>query len=819
LLKGVILLIFEKALQEPKYVCMYAQLCKKLSKKVPNFDKPTPDNTTTFRRLLLNKCQDEFENRARASAVFDKRTDKLTVEEEEEKLLAKRKMLGNINFIGELGKLEMLTHKILHQCCEELVKKTKAEDLECLCLLLSGCGQLLDNERGKKLMDQYFARILELSKNEKLPPRIRFMLQDVLELRQNHWHRRQTKSVKESPKPIEDIRKEASEELGLAMPDSENMDYRPVNLARLGRPKPFGSKKKTGMEDVFGPVPFAMTTLGTGPGVITPGEKPHGMEPNGFHQGPMNNYRPPGGIRAYNNNSNIMNGGGYYGQHQHPPQMRHGGRQNQHANQYDHYAHGNNQTRNNYNNMMNGFEKAPVAPRFQKQILTQPGIHGVSHHPQQPSTMPNEELSLRPPPNSMIKMFPQPHPKAFMSIGPDHRPLHPLPQAPGMKEIPAANKTSADKANASSKGEQGPSKADFLKKIEQVLEEYLNCKNEEEALQSLKEIKLPEKYLKDVAATILNKAMDRSDAERDLSYSLLMHLEKENFVSHTHFLESYQNILEQMGELEADIPRIKSYVAAFAAKSVSSGTLTLTEIAKPTEDGNHFPFLLLVLQQLGKTMEKNKVAKMLEESKIDLLNTLPKVDRTKTRMADILEERELSFLFPLLKIQAEMSQQLNANSSPDDFFTWIKNNVDSEHHAAPEFISALMTVLFRFITQEAAKGTDQSDKAVRDKEKELLLSFKHVITKFLRNKIDLQVIGIYALQSCWYASDCPKLALLRWFVSMYELEMIEEDAFLKWKEDLRDDYPGKGKALFQVNQWLLWLEQADDDEEDGDEQE
>lgn len=76
---------------------MYAQLCKKLSKKVPNFDKPSPDNTTTFRRLLLNKCQDEFENRARASAFYDNRTEKLTPEEEEEKLLAKRKMLGNIN--------------------------------------------------------------------------------------------------------------------------------------------------------------------------------------------------------------------------------------------------------------------------------------------------------------------------------------------------------------------------------------------------------------------------------------------------------------------------------------------------------------------------------------------------------------------------------------------------------------------------------------------------------------------------------------------------------------------------------------------------
>lgn len=41
--------------------------------------------------------------------------------------------------------------------------------------------------------------------------------------------------------------------------------------------------------------------------------------------------------------------------------------------------------------------------------------------------------------------------------------------------------------------------------------------------------------------------------------------------------------------------------------------------------------------------------------------------------------------------------------------------------------------------------------------------------------------------------------LLRWFVNLYDLEIVEEDAFLKWKEDITDAYPGKGKALFQVS--------------------
>ena len=62
--------IFEKALDEPKYSSMYAQLCKRLAENAPNFDPP--DKPCTFRRLLLNKCRDEFENRAQNAAQYEK---------------------------------------------------------------------------------------------------------------------------------------------------------------------------------------------------------------------------------------------------------------------------------------------------------------------------------------------------------------------------------------------------------------------------------------------------------------------------------------------------------------------------------------------------------------------------------------------------------------------------------------------------------------------------------------------------------------------------------------------------------------------------
>lgn len=48
--------------------------------------------------------------------VFDKNDTPLTSEEEEQRAIAKIKMLGNIKFIGELGKLDLIHESILHKC-------------------------------------------------------------------------------------------------------------------------------------------------------------------------------------------------------------------------------------------------------------------------------------------------------------------------------------------------------------------------------------------------------------------------------------------------------------------------------------------------------------------------------------------------------------------------------------------------------------------------------------------------------------------------------------------------------------------------------
>lgn len=65
------------------------------------------------------------------------------MELEEKELLAKKRMLGNITFIGELFKIHMLGERIMHDCITRLlgdIKNPNEDDIEALCRLMTSIG-------------------------------------------------------------------------------------------------------------------------------------------------------------------------------------------------------------------------------------------------------------------------------------------------------------------------------------------------------------------------------------------------------------------------------------------------------------------------------------------------------------------------------------------------------------------------------------------------------------------------------------------------------------------------------------------------------
>jgi len=222
-------LFFSKAVSESNFSKMYSDLCVKLNEQPVGLP---PDQKVTFRRVLLNKCQEEFE-----SAYMS--DDKLP-EDPEDRLIfkekARRRKLGNVKFIGELFKSKLLSEKIIQECVKILFdsvgkSRTDRETMEHHCelvyKLMTTIGKLIDTPKAKPFMQRYFDQFSKLSQDDNISSRIRFMFQDLLELRRNNWIPRREENT---PKTIGEVQAEA---LAKQFQDEINLTTKPTSSQEI----------------------------------------------------------------------------------------------------------------------------------------------------------------------------------------------------------------------------------------------------------------------------------------------------------------------------------------------------------------------------------------------------------------------------------------------------------------------------------------------------------------------------------------------------------------------------------------------------------
>jgi len=190
LVQNVIEVIIQKAINEPYFGEVYANLCKKLS------NKSYCDDSINFKREILTQCQKEFEK---------EKTDSIDV-----KVIydLKIKCLGNIKFVGELFMKGMISNVIIFQCIHKLVKdirgndKSKNEYIECICKLVTTIGEYLDKSEHQEKFVVYLDIMREESENKANDFRSRFMIKDVLDLRKNNWIERIPKEVLKTKREV-----------------------------------------------------------------------------------------------------------------------------------------------------------------------------------------------------------------------------------------------------------------------------------------------------------------------------------------------------------------------------------------------------------------------------------------------------------------------------------------------------------------------------------------------------------------------------------------------------------------------------------------
>ncbi|KAJ7926985.1 armadillo-type protein [Mycena leptocephala] len=178
----VIEVCVRSAVSQPERSGLYARLCRRLMEDISpevhaDVSGQSIGGPQLFRKVLLNRLQGDFETGYLPSPPGVECT-------------KKRTYLGLVRFLTEIFKVQMLTERIMHECIKKALQTLEyplEDDMEAVYILLHFAGSLLDSLKARPHMDVYFSRLRELTLDGKIPNRIRFMFQDLCDLRTRKW--------------------------------------------------------------------------------------------------------------------------------------------------------------------------------------------------------------------------------------------------------------------------------------------------------------------------------------------------------------------------------------------------------------------------------------------------------------------------------------------------------------------------------------------------------------------------------------------------------------------------------------------------------
>ncbi|XP_056656657.1 eukaryotic translation initiation factor 4 gamma 1-like [Monodelphis domestica] len=789
-LKGVIDLIFEKAISEPNFAVSYANMCHCLmGLKVPRTDKP--EVTINFRKLLLTRCQKEFEKDKNDNKEFEKKQkemneaamaeerSRLKEELEEAQGKARRRSLGNMKFIGELFKLKMLTEAIMHDCVAKLLKNPDEESLECLCGLLTTVGKSLDLGKSKALVDEYFKKMKKIIKEKKTSSRIRFMLQDVQDLRRSSWVPRRGD---QGPKTIGQIHQEAERE-------QHEEQIKVQQLMAMGGNKCQGpprspSRSRKGLipdEEGWNTVPISKGNALRPIDVsrIAKITKPGSSDSD-------NLLFVPGGRLSWGKGSSGSKGAK-------SPETA--GPSTGISNRFSALEH-----------LASSKSTDQTTEKVQKGSVSwkcseKGGDRGSGlEHSQS-----REELG---------------GPAQAVSQKAEKGSLERLLQPEGLRRAAdltedrdsSQNAVKQEKVDTASPSKAALSEEDLAKKSKAIIEEFLHLSDVKEAVQCVQELASPSLLFIFVREGI-EATLERSTEARE-HMGQLLHQLLSGHLTTLQYYRGLREILEVAEDMEIDIPHVWLYLAELVTPILRESKVPMgeffREISKPLKPlGKASSLLLEILGLLCKSVGREKVGELWQEAGLSWKEFLPedqdvqafvieqKVEYTLGEETGPGSQRELS--------PEELSQQLKEllQESPSNqrLSDWVESKLSEQQMAPDTLVCALTTaVCSSAIIFESPLRLDAA----------LLKPRSKLLQKYLSDE-KKEVQALSALQTLVETLEPSANLLSAFFHVLYDEQVVKEEAFYSWKskQDPTEQLD-KEAALTSVTAFFNSLREARD---------
>ncbi|KAM9790515.1 eukaryotic translation initiation factor 4 gamma 1a isoform 6-T6 [Syngnathus typhle] len=845
-LKGAIDLIFEKAISEPSFSVAYANMCRCLSGlKVPATDKP--GFMVTFHKLLVNRCQKEFEKDQDDDVFFEKKQkemeaakeedrERLRLELEEGRDKARRRSLGNIKFIGELFKFKMLTEAIMHDCVVKLLKNHDEESLECLCRLLSTIGKDLDFEKAKPLMDQYFHQMGKIIKEKKTSSRIRFVMQDVLDLRRCNWVPRRGD---QGPKTIEQIHKDAEmeEHREQIKVQQQLMSKKDTGgggggggrmgggMGGRGPHTQGGGRGSQPQDEGWNTVPITKRPYDTARLKITKLDNP---DLNNQRLAPLGKSWGKGssggtGVKTVTGDqdsgrptTSTVNRFGALQQSsslssdsdrrapQRPSSSRERGGDRERADRdrdrFDRFDRDDRSSR------------SQITKRsFSRETEERGGRAGDN----KPTNEPVRRVASMTDSRDRGSRDRGSRDRGSRDRGSRDRGNRDgrSPDIGPSKDLPAKHES----APAPSLPKPALTEEEVEKKSTAIIEEYLNINDLKEALQCVSELNSSALLYVFVRQGV-EATLERSSSAREHMGTLLHKLTSSGTMPVAQYFKGLLEILEIAEDMAIDIPHIWLYLAEIITPMLLEGGIPMgqlfREIAKPLLPlGKADVLLVQILHSLCKGMTRGKVGTLWKEAGLNWSDFLAKdedvdkfVAEQKVEFTTGKEQESKESTQKLLsgdKLRQELDRLLRDKASDQRIKDWVEANLDKQQSSSNHFARALMTA----VCQLAIIGDPYKvDVPLIHNRAALLQGFLSDEQKELQ--------ALYALQALMVQMEQPANLLRMFFDTLYDADVIKEDAFYKW-ESSKDaaEQNGKGVALKSATAFFSWLREPDPEEQ------